>query len=107
MIQFADVTWPRMFMHSLEGSRVETGNIFAVALRVPVEKMVRQKIDVFAAVTQGRDVNLDGIQAKEEILPEPAGSSLGIHVGIRSRKHSHADAPRCGRAYTLKVPRFQ
>src|SRR5260370_535975 len=94
-------------MHSLEGSRVETGNIFAVALRVAVEKMVCQKVDVLAAGTEGRDVNLDGIQAKEEILPEPASSSLRIYVRIRSREHSHVDAPGAGRTYTLKVPRFQ
>ena len=52
-------------------------------------------------------MDLDGIQAKEEILTEPAGSGLGIHVSIGRRKHSHIDAPSGGRANTLKIPRFQ
>src|SRR5713226_5408399 len=37
MIKFPNVAWPCMLMKSLDGSRVETGNIFAVALRVTVE----------------------------------------------------------------------
>src|SRR5260370_2742511 len=93
VIELANISRPRMFMHSLEGSRVETGNIFAVALRVAVEKMVRQKVDVLAAVTQGRDVNLDGIQAKEEILPEPARSRLRIYLPLRRREASPPYAP--------------
>src|SRR2546421_11636483 len=68
---------------------------------------MRQEIDVLAAVTQRRDVDLDGIQAKEEVLAEPAGSGLGIHVGVRSREYSHVDAPRRGRADTLEISRFQ
>src|SRR5712691_5741200 len=69
--------------------------------------MMRQGIDVFAAVTQWRDVDLDGIQAKEEVLAEPAGSSLRIHVGVGGREHSYVDAPSRGRADTLEISRFQ
>src|SRR5467141_5232564 len=69
--------------------------------------MMRQGIDVFAAVTQWRDVDLDGIQAKEEVLTEPAGSGLRVHVGVGGREHSHIDAPSGGRADALEIPRFQ
>src|SRR5713101_4828606 len=62
VIQFADVAWPGMFMKSLDSRRVESGNTLAVALRIAVEKMVRQEVDVFAPVAQRRNVNLDGIQ---------------------------------------------
>src|SRR5437899_2224529 len=64
MIQFANVARPCMLMKSLDSGRVEPGNIFAVALRVAVEEMVRQEVDVLAAVSQRRNVNLDGIQPK-------------------------------------------
>src|SRR5438093_4250314 len=107
MIQFADVARPCMLMQSPDSGRIEPGNILAVALRVAAEKMVRQEIDVLPAVSQRRDVDLDSIQAKEQVLTEPAGSSLGIHVSICSREHSHVDAPRGGRAYALEIPRFQ
>jgi hypothetical protein len=51
-------------MESLDGRLVEPGNIFAVALRVTVKKMMRQKIDVLTAVPQSRNMDLDGIQPK-------------------------------------------
>src|SRR5260370_33811374 len=93
MIEFANVARPGMLMESLAGGCVEAGNPFAVALPVTLERMVRKQIDVLAAVSQRRGVDLDGIQAKEEILTEPARSGLGIHVSIGSREDSHVDAP--------------
>jgi len=52
-------------------------------------------------------VDLDGVQAKQQVLTEPARSGLGIHVRIGSREHSHVDPPGAGRADTLEIPRFQ
>src|SRR5882762_3207859 len=72
-----------------------------------MEKMVRKKVDVLAPVAQWRNVNLDRIQAKEQVLTEPARGGLGIHIGVGSRQYSHIHAPRRGRADTLKIPRFQ
>src|SRR5712692_10371515 len=96
-----------MLMHSLDGGCVKAGNIFAVALCITVEKMVRKEIDVFAPVSQRRDVDLDRIQAKQEVLTESASSGLRIDVGVRSRQHSNVDAPSGGRADTLEISRFQ
>src|SRR5258708_39223985 len=107
VIQFADVARPGMFMKRLDSRRVESGNIFTVALRVAVEKMVRKEINILAAVAQRRNVNLDGIQPKEKVLTEPPGRGLGIHVGIRSREHSDVHAPSGGRAYALEIACFQ
>src|SRR5258708_39082396 len=70
VVQFADVARPGMFMKRLDSRRVESGNIFTVALRVAVEKMVRKEINILAAVAQRRNVNLDGIQPKEKVLTE-------------------------------------
>src|SRR6267378_2866160 len=107
MIEFANVARPRMLVKSLDGGGVESGKFFAVTLRVTVEKMVRKEVDVLAAVTQRRDVDLDGIQAKEKVLSEPAGSGLRVHVGVGSREHPHIDAPSGGRADALEIPCFQ
>src|SRR5260370_7409496 len=72
MIEFANVARPRMLVKSLDGGGVEAGKFFAVALRVTVEKMVRKEVDVLAAVTQRRGVELHGIQPKQPGLPETA-----------------------------------
>src|SRR5258708_37427926 len=96
-----------MLMKRFDGGSVEAGNIFAVALRVTVEKMVRQKIDVLAAIAQRRDVDLDGIQSKQQGLTETARSGLRIHVGVGCREYYHVDAPGRGRAHAFQIPRFQ
>src|SRR3989441_7205757 len=68
MIQFADGARPCMLMQSPDSGRIEPGNILAVALRVAVEKMVRQEIDVLTAVSQRRDVDFGSIQGKGVVL---------------------------------------
>ncbi len=69
--------------------------------------MVRQEVDVLAPVTQRRDMDLDGIQAKQQVLAKSSGGSLRVHIGIRSCKHSHVDAPGRGRSDALKISRFE
>src|SRR6266446_4396151 len=76
MIQLADVSRPGVFVKSPDRGGVKAGNIFAVAVRIPLQKMVRQKIDVLAAVPQRRNVDLDGVQAKEKVLPKTPRTSL-------------------------------
>src|SRR6266478_8675301 len=57
VLQFADVARPGMLMKRLDRGRVESGNTFAVALRIAVEKMVREEINILAAVAQRRNVD--------------------------------------------------
>ena len=68
---------------------------------------MRQEIDILAAVTQGREMDFNGIQAKEEILAKSAGGGFGVDVGVGGRENSHIDAPRRGRADALEIPGFQ
>src|SRR5947209_4613371 len=107
MIQFAHVAGPGMLVKSFERRGIESGDVFAVTLRVAVKEMVRQKIDVFAAVAQRRQVNLNGIQTEEQVLTKAPGSRFRIDVGIGCRQDPHVHAA-CGRgANTLKISRFQ
>ncbi len=53
---------------------------------------MREEVGVLASVSQRRNVDLYGIQAKEEILTKPAGSSLGIHVSVCGCEDSDVDA---------------
>src|SRR5215831_8935439 len=107
MIQFAHVAWPGMFMKSFERRRIESGDVFAIALRVAVKEMVRQEVDVFAAVAQRRQVNLNGIQTEEQVLPKAAGSGFRIDVRIGCRQNPHVYAASGRGANALKISRFQ
>src|SRR6267142_4341876 len=66
MIQLADIPRPGVFVKSPDRGRVKTGNILAVPARIALQKVVRQKINVLAAVSQRWNVDLDSIQAKEQ-----------------------------------------
>src|SRR6266849_4356502 len=107
MVQLAHVSGPSILMEGLERGWIERGNVLAVALRVAVKEMVRKKIDVIAAVAQRRQVNLDGVQAEEEVLTKPAGSRLRVDVCVGRCQNPHVHAA-CGRgANALEVPSFQ
>src|SRR6266404_8393820 len=70
MIQLANVSRPGVFVKGLHRGGVKASNVFSVPVRVALEKMVRQKIDVLTAVPQRWNMDLDGIQAKEKVLPK-------------------------------------
>src|SRR4029077_16630502 len=70
VIEFADVAGPGMLVQELHGHRIETGDVFAIALGVAAEEMMREEIDIFFALAQRREMDLDGVQAEKEILAE-------------------------------------
>lgn len=53
MLQFADVTRPRVFVHFAHRCLVETLDRFVVLRGVAFEEHFRQRQDVFAALPQG------------------------------------------------------
>src|SRR5215468_8705288 len=107
MIQFAHVAGPRMFMKGFERRGIESGDVFAIALSVAVKEMVRQEIEVLAAVAQRRQVNLNSIQTEEQVLPKAAGSGFRIDVRISSRQNPHVHAAGGRGANALKISGFQ
>src|SRR5438445_13768617 len=107
MIELANVSGPGMLVESLDCRRVEARNTFAIPLRVAVEKMVRKQIDVLAAVPQRRNVNLDGIQAKQQVLTEPPGGGLRFNASLVGGKYSYVDGPSGGGPDALEFSVFQ
>src|SRR5690348_3132832 len=107
VIQLADVSRPRVFMEKLCRARIEPRNAFSVALRVAAQKMVRQQGDVFAAFPQRWKMNLDGVQSKEQILPESSRSGLGAYIRVGSRQHAHVHPSRRRGADSFEFARLQ
>src|ERR1041384_4579121 len=85
VVQFAHIAGPRMFMESFERRGIKPGNVFAVALRIAVEEVVRKEVNIIAAVPQWRKMNLDGIQAEEKVLPNAAGCGFCLDVRVSRR----------------------
>src|SRR5205807_8368058 len=66
-----------------------------------------QRLYVFAALGQRREVNLDRVEAEEEVLAEAARGDLLLEVGVRRRDDAHVRAPRLRRADALELAGLQ
>ena len=103
MIEFAHVAGPSVRAHRFERRRLEDGKPLAVALRVEAQEVFGERGDVFGALAQGGQVNLDGVESEEEVLSEAPGSDLFFQVGVRRREQAHVCAPRLRRADALEL----
>src|SRR5882757_8688911 len=96
-----------MLMKNLRGDGIESTDRFAVALRIAAQKMMRQQINVLFTLAQRRQMNLDGIQAEQQILAKAPRCSLGRDIHIGRGDDTYIDAARARRAYALKFARLQ
>src|SRR5205823_8154084 len=53
--------------------------------------MIRERQHVLAALAQGRNADLDDVQAVVEILPEASGAYLCGEIPVRRRDQAHVD----------------
>src|SRR5258708_35988746 len=82
MVQFADVARPGMLLQSLRGRRIETGDALAVALGIVQKEMACKQRDILAPLAQRRKMDLDGIQAEEQVLAETSSCDFRVHVSV-------------------------
>src|SRR5687767_2251062 len=71
------------------------------------QKVLSEDRNVFSTLAQGRQLDLDRVETKQQI---PAKAPLGhfrMQVGIRRRQQSHIHLLRLGRSDSLKITRLQ
>src|ERR1700745_2605824 len=64
MVELANVARPRMIGRKLQRDRLETFELLAITLRRLPQEMVREERNVFLALAQRREMNLDRVQAE-------------------------------------------
>src|SRR5260221_13957210 len=107
MIQLADISRPGVLAKELRGPRVKPGNGFAITLGVTSQEMVSEEKNILAALPERRQMNLDGVQTKKEVLPEAPGGGFGVYVGVGCGQNANVNTAGGRRAHTLDFPRFQ
>ena len=75
VIELADVAGPGVLEQHLHRAALEPGQPLAIALRVLPQEVLREQRQVLAAIAQRRQPDLDGVQAEQQVLPEPARRS--------------------------------
>src|SRR5205823_8182189 len=83
VIELANVTGPRMLEKHLHGAGVEPRKLFAVSRGVPPQEVHRERWNVLAPFAQRRQLQLDRIDAKEQVLAKAAGHHFFIESRIR------------------------
>jgi hypothetical protein len=50
-----------------------------------------ERRDIFAAAAQGGELDLDGVEAEEEVFAKAAGGGFGVEVGVGGGDHADVD----------------
>src|SRR5437667_4533349 len=104
MIELADIPRPRMPLKRLRRGCIKSRHRFPITLGITAQKMVREQRNVLTAFPERRQVNFDGVQAEEQVLPETAGGDFGVDIGVCSGEHAYVHAARFRRAHALHFP---
>ena len=94
-------------MQNLRRHRVESRDRLAVPLRIIAQEMLRQQLNIFAPLSQGRNLDRDDAQPIVEILPEATFGDLLIKITIRRSDYTYIDWNLLGRSYRTDTPFLQ
>ena len=78
----------------LHRAGVEAGQRLLVAQGVRPQEVHGEEWNVLPAVAQGRQADLDRIDAEQQVLPEAALGDLLTQVAVRGAEGANADATR-------------
>ena len=71
------------------------------------EKVHRERRNVLASFAQGRQVELDRVDPKEEIFTKTCLRDFLVQLCVRRRDHANVDVARLGGSDALDVARLQ
>ena len=97
VLERADVAWPIVGLehrHRLIGEADEVLTLHAFGARVQEE--AREHLDVFDALSQGRQVHVHHVEAVIEVLAEASGGHLGLEVAVGGRDDADVTTDRPG-----------
>ncbi|CAE6961827.1 hypothetical protein [Paraburkholderia domus] len=80
VLHFADIAWPAVVQHRVEGAASKAGDVAAAALAVLAQHMVKENGQVLAALAQPRHTDRKHVQAKVQVLPEATGADERILI---------------------------
>jgi hypothetical protein len=61
---------------------------------VTFQKVLGERGDILATLAQRRQMNLDRIEAEQQVLAEASRRDLGVQVGVRRGEDADVDVSR-------------
>ncbi len=68
---------------------------------------MREERNIFLALAQRRQMNLDRVQAEQQIFAEASAGDFGLHVGVGRGKNARIHATRGRRADAFELAGFE
>src|ERR1017187_2070524 len=107
VIQLAHVARPGVGQQRLDGGFVKPRQRLAVVFGMLAQKLAGQNRDILAPVAQRGQAELDGVQAEQQILTEPALGNFFRDLGIGRREYPHIHPPGLRRTHALELAGLQ
>src|SRR4051812_45514498 len=101
MIELPDVPGPRVLDEDLHGTGVEPREMLAISCRMPPQEMHRERRNVLAPLAQRGEMQLDRVDAEEQVFAKTTGGHLLVQPCVRRRDHTHVDVSCLRRANAL------
>src|SRR5713101_6884303 len=98
IFEFADVAGPIVVHQELHSRGSEMAQGLGIFLAVAVEEMREQRGNIFAAVAQRRQLQMNDVEAVIEILAEAALADEGQEIDVRGGDDAHVDFDLFGAA---------
>src|SRR5260370_16549182 len=96
-----------MFLQRLQRRRLESSEILTITVGVAAEKVNGQRLNIVATFTERRKMNLNGVQAKKQVLTKASCPRFGVYVGICGSDDTRADAAGVRGSEAFEFARFQ
>src|SRR5437016_13046162 len=107
VVELPHVPGPGIRPEGLHRVRREAANRLPVARGVAAPEMAGEQGNVLAPLAQRWQAEFDGIEAKQQVLPEFPHRRFGMDVRVRGRDDAHVHALRLGRANALELARLE
>ncbi len=107
VFEFADVAWPDVFFEDLEGLGGEVFEGKVVGATVDLEEVVAEDRDVSGAVTEGRKMDGDDVDAVVEVFAEAAGARHLFKVFVGGADEAEVDLAEGAAAEALDLVVFE
>src|SRR6185437_1927257 len=91
VLQFPDVTGPEVIHQRLHRRLIEAGEMFAITRRLALEEVSCKCRDVFAALAQRWQSELDRIETEQQVFAEAAGGHLFVRIDVGRGEDAHVD----------------
>src|SRR5277367_1052539 len=101
--QLAHVAGPRIANQNVHGALAELASLLPVRGTELVEKISRERGNVFLAVAQGRYKEGNDIQTIKKILPKGPAQNFLFEILIRGGKYAHVHVHSLIRAHRLEA----